>query len=291
MKPYRGPGAARHASLWGEASARGLPHTARMDTNRIAHVAALAGEPARTAMLLALMDGRALTARELAGAAHIRPAAASRHLALMVEAGLLQVQPQGRHRYHRLASAQVARMLEGLMQLAVLQPARCVATGPADAALRTARSCYDHLAGRLGVAIAGHLSDAGAVVLDADATSAQATERLPAALLPLGIPAESLALPGGQPPPAAPAWTGASGACTWRAGSAPWSAGIAWTAAGCSAAPARGRWPSPLPARWRCATGWAWRAGATWLRAERTQAGAGSACAHAAALAQAHWKL
>jgi len=204
MKPYRGPGAARHASLWGEASARGLPHTARMDTNRIAHVAALAGEPARTAMLLALMDGRALTARELASAAHIRPAAASRHLALMVEAGLLQVQPQGRHRYHRLASAQVARMLEGLMQLAVLQPARRVATGPADAALRTARSCYDHLAGRLGVAIAGHLSDAGAVVLDADATSAQATERLPAALLPLGILAESLALPGGQPPACRP---------------------------------------------------------------------------------------
>ena len=100
-----------------------------MNTNRIAYVAALVGEPARTAMLLALMDGRALTARELAEAAHITPATASRHLALLVEAALLQVQQQGRHRYHRLASAEVARMLEGLMQLAAPQATRRVATG------------------------------------------------------------------------------------------------------------------------------------------------------------------
>jgi len=183
---------------------RQFPHTATMNTNRIAHVAALVGEPARTAMLMALMDGRALTARELAEAAHITPATASRHLGLLVEAALLQVQQQGRHRYHRLASAEVARMLEGLMQLAAPQEVRRVATGPADAALRTARSCYDHLAGRLGVAIASHLQELGAVQLDAEGASAQVTPRMEEALRPLGIAAEALAGQGGSRPACRP---------------------------------------------------------------------------------------
>lgn len=175
-----------------------------MNTNRMAHVAALAGEPARTAMLLALMDGRALTARELADAAHIAPATASRHLGLLVEAALLQVQRQGRHRYHRLASPEVARLLEGLMRLAAATPPRRVAAGPADAALRTARSCYDHLAGRLGVAIAGHLLELGAVQIDADGASAQVTPGIEAALGPLGIAPGALAAPGGQRPACRP---------------------------------------------------------------------------------------
>lgn len=144
-----------------------------MNTNQIAHIAGLVGEPARTAMLVALMDGRALTARELADAGHITAQTASRHLALLVEAGLLRLERQGRHRYHRLASADVARVLEGLMQLAVQQPApaapRPVVVGPRDAALRTARTCYDHIAGRLGVAITEHLLDEGAMAFDGDA--------------------------------------------------------------------------------------------------------------------------
>ena len=175
-----------------------------MNTNRIAHVAALVGEPARTAMLMALMDGRALTARELADAARITPATASRHLALLVEAALLQVQQQGRHRYHRLASAEVAQMLEGLMQLAAPKETRRVATGPADAALRTARSCYDHLAGRLGVAIASHLQELGAVQFDAEGASAQVTPGVEAALRPLGIAADALAGQGGHRPACRP---------------------------------------------------------------------------------------
>ena len=203
-----------------------------MNTNRIAYVAALVGEPARTAMLLALMDGRALTARELAEAAHITPATASRHLALLVEAALLQVQQQGRHRYHRLASAEVARMLEGLMQLAAPQATRRVATGPADAALRTARSCYAPLAGRLGVAIASHLQELGAVQVDAEVghaqerggqhqrngqghhgpgaqvdaegASARVTPRVEAALRPLGIAADALTGQGGHRPACRP---------------------------------------------------------------------------------------
>ncbi len=170
-----------------------------MNTNRIAHVAALVGEPARTAMLMALMDGRALTARELADAAHITPATASRHLGLLVEAALLHVARQGRHRYHRLASPEVARVLEGLMQLArPLEPSagpHRVAVGPRNAALRTARTCYDHLAGRLGVAITSHLLDEGAVVFDDDAAVGHVTDRAVGVLQRLGIATDAMSAP------------------------------------------------------------------------------------------------
>ena len=135
-----------------------------MNTNQIARTAALMGEPARAAMLLALMDGRALTARELALAAGVSAATASRHLALLQEAGLLAMEKQGRHRYHRLASVEVPSLIENLMQVAT-PAAATVTTGPRDAALRTARVCYDHVAGRLGIAVADHLVDGSAVVL------------------------------------------------------------------------------------------------------------------------------
>lgn len=173
-----------------------------MNTNQIAHIAGLVGEPARTAMLVALMDGRALTARELADAGHITAQTASRHLALLVEAGLLRLERQGRHRYHRLASADVARVLEGLMQLAVQQPApepRRVVVGPRDAALRTARTCYDHIAGRLGVAITEHLLDEGAMAFDGDA-GGHVTARAAPVLQRLGIGAAADLGAGGKRP-------------------------------------------------------------------------------------------
>lgn len=121
----------------------------------LAEIAALAGDPARAGMLQALMDGRALTASELAQVAGIAPQTASGHLARMTAAGLLTVEKQGRHRYHRLATSGVAQMLESIMQVAAeLRPApRRVVVGPRDVALRKARTCYDHLAGRLGVAV------------------------------------------------------------------------------------------------------------------------------------------
>jgi DNA-binding transcriptional ArsR family regulator len=124
-----------------------------------AEVAALAGDPARAGMLHALMDGRALTASELARVAGVTPQTASGHLARLATAGLLCVEKQGRHRYHRIASPAVAQMMESIMQVASgLDPARPPLTvGPKDAALRTARTCYDHLAGRLGVALADAL--------------------------------------------------------------------------------------------------------------------------------------
>jgi DNA-binding transcriptional ArsR family regulator len=140
-----------------------------MPTNAaLAETAALIGEPARAAMLAALLDGRALTAGELAEAAGITPQTASGHLGRLTEAGLLAMARQGRHRYHRLASPAVARLIEGLLDVAAARPRRVVATGPRDAALRRARTCYDHLAGRLAVAIADALVARGRIELTAD---------------------------------------------------------------------------------------------------------------------------
>ena len=122
-----------------------------MTSNAIfAEIAALAGDPGRAGMLHALMDGRALTASELASVAGIAPQTASGHLTRMTAAGLLSVEKQGRH-----ASQGVARMMESIMQVASdLEPPRKRLTlGPREAALRRARTCYDHLAGKLGVAL------------------------------------------------------------------------------------------------------------------------------------------
>jgi DNA-binding transcriptional ArsR family regulator len=198
MLPPETPATLRCATKHGPG---GLVHTGRMNTNQVARVGALVGEPARAGMLIALLDGRALTATELAAVAHITPATASRHLALLVEAGLLRVRQQGRHRYHQLASAEVARMLEGIMQLAAPQPgARRPVTGPRDATMRFARTCYDHLAGRLAVAIADRLVEAGAVRIEDE--TAVVTEVAADALQGLGL--HAAALPGGPRPPCRP---------------------------------------------------------------------------------------
>lgn len=141
------------------------------NTALAAEIAALAGDPGRVGMLHALMDGRALTATELAKAAGVTPQTASGHLARMTTAGLITVEKQGRHRYHRLATPSVARVLESTMHLAAeLEPKRKpVRVGPKDAALRKARTCYDHFAGRLGVALADALIAEGRVELTAEA--------------------------------------------------------------------------------------------------------------------------
>jgi DNA-binding transcriptional ArsR family regulator len=140
-----------------------------MTTSAFAGTAALVGDPTRANMLSALMDGRALTATELARAAGVTPQTASGHLGQLTEAGLLAVTRQGRHRYHRLASAAVARMLESIMTVAAEGwPVKAIVVGPRDAALRRARTCYDHLAGRLAVAIADRLAERGQIELSAD---------------------------------------------------------------------------------------------------------------------------
>jgi DNA-binding transcriptional ArsR family regulator len=126
----------------------------------VAWVAALIGDPSRSAMLGALVDGRALPAGELAAAAGLSLSGASPHLARLTEGGLLTMEREGRHRYYRLAGPQVASALEGLALLA-LRPRRPRARSEA---LRRARTCYDHLAGELGVTIAQALEERGLVM-------------------------------------------------------------------------------------------------------------------------------
>lgn len=127
-------------------------------TLTMAEVGALLGDPGRANILAALMDGRALTATELAYVAGVTPQTTSGHLARLTAANLLALHKQGRNRYYRLASPLVGSMLESVMTVAAVQvpERRCRSSCP-DAQMRTARSCYDHIAGRLGVAIADAL--------------------------------------------------------------------------------------------------------------------------------------
>jgi DNA-binding transcriptional ArsR family regulator len=129
----------------------------------LAALGAVLAEPARARILLALGDGRALAASVLASEAGVAPSTASGHLARLVGAGLLEVLPQGRHRYYRLAGPHVGELLEALARVAPAAPVRSLRQGTRAEALRTARTCYDHLAGRLGVAVFGALLDAGHV--------------------------------------------------------------------------------------------------------------------------------
>lgn len=117
----------------------------------IAEAASLIGDPTRASMLGQLMDGRARTAKELAGLAGVTPATASGHIAKMTAAGLVAVAAQGRHRYVRLAGPEVAEILERLMALAALARPVRRARNADEAAFRYARSCYDHIAGTLSV--------------------------------------------------------------------------------------------------------------------------------------------
>jgi len=127
-------------------------------------VAALIGDTGRAAILTALADGRALPAGELAIAADLSAPAASAHLARLLDGGLLAVEREGRHRYYRLAGPGVATILESLAAHAG-QPIRPeAARTPQVHALRRARTCYDHLAGELGVAVAAALQGNGLLV-------------------------------------------------------------------------------------------------------------------------------
>ena len=119
----------------------------------LATVGALLGNPSRAAMLDALMTGRALTATELARAAGVTPATASEHLTRLREGGLVEVVSQGRHRYHRLASPEVGAALESLSHIAPAKPVTTLRQSSRARSLAEARTCYDHVAGRSGVAL------------------------------------------------------------------------------------------------------------------------------------------
>jgi DNA-binding transcriptional ArsR family regulator len=135
----------------------------------LVEVAALVGDTARATMLSSLMDGRSLTGSELAYLAHISRPTASEHLTKLVNARLLTVTQKRRYRYYRIASPLVASMLESIKAVAAIEtPPRYQPRSPKDDALRLARTCYDHLAGKLGVAVADALAKKRAVVLTPD---------------------------------------------------------------------------------------------------------------------------
>lgn len=130
--------------------ARGY-HPHMRDGPNIARVAALIGEQARAEILSVLMADRALTATELATHAGVTRATVSSHLAKLVDAQLVAVEAQGRHRYFRLADRDVARLIESLMGVAFRSGNVRLASSPREPALRKSRMCYDHLAGELAV--------------------------------------------------------------------------------------------------------------------------------------------
>lgn len=133
-------------------------------------VAALVGDTARATMLAALMGGQALTGTELAFLARISRPTASEHLFKLSSARLISVVAQGRYRYYQITSPYVAQMLESIITVAALDvPARHRPRSANDDALRFARTCYDHLAGHLGVAIADALIAKGDIQLSHDA--------------------------------------------------------------------------------------------------------------------------
>jgi len=141
---------------------------ARADA-RAARIAAAIGEPARARMLYSLADGRARTSTELAAIAEVTPSTASVHLQRLAELDLVDVVAQGKHRYYTLGGSHVNAALEALSVVAAStgsgetsRRGRFVPTTPPD--LRVARTCYDHIAGTLGVRLHDRFVDAGWLV-------------------------------------------------------------------------------------------------------------------------------
>jgi DNA-binding transcriptional ArsR family regulator len=141
----------------------------------LALVASLIGDTTRAIILTALLDGRALTASELAFFAHVSPQTASGHLAKLTDGKLLTMLRQGRNRYYRLATPAVGQMLEGIMAVASEGPQRHRPITKADETMRVARTCYDHFAGKLGVGLADKLIEHGYLMLTPEA--GEVTER------------------------------------------------------------------------------------------------------------------
>ena len=124
-----------------------------METVELAEVAAVLADPSRATMCLTMIDGRAWTVGELATAAGIAPSTASAHVQRLVDAGFATTVRQGRHHYVRLADQRVAELIERLSEHAGHRPPRTLRSSLRARRLAYARTCYDHVAGRLGVAL------------------------------------------------------------------------------------------------------------------------------------------
>jgi DNA-binding transcriptional ArsR family regulator len=135
---------------------------------RMAEIAALVGDCTRANILTALMGGRALTAGELVAAAGVSPQTTSGHLAKLTDGRLIACVRQGRHRYYRIATPRVAEMLEGIMGVVADSAPRHRPASKLDDALRNARTCYDHFAGKLGVGLTEALCASGHLLLSED---------------------------------------------------------------------------------------------------------------------------
>jgi DNA-binding transcriptional ArsR family regulator len=144
----------------------------------LVEVAALVGDTARATMLAALMSGQSLTGGELAALARVSPSTASEHLGKLVAARLVAVTRKRRFHFYRIASPLVAKMLESIQAVAAIEvPPRYQPRSARDEALRFARTCYDHIAGHLGVAIADALTANGHIVLNAEGGELTGTGR------------------------------------------------------------------------------------------------------------------
>ena len=150
----------------------------------LAAAAALIAEPARARVLVALLDGRALPASGLAAEAGLSAPATTAHLNKLRAGGLIEVEVSGRHRYYRLTGPHIGEVLEALATIAPLQPIRSLRQDTHAGQLRAARSCYDHLAGRLGVSVTAALLEHRVLVATdgIDATTRRPGDRLAAAL-------------------------------------------------------------------------------------------------------------
>jgi DNA-binding transcriptional ArsR family regulator len=157
----------------------------------LAAVGSLLAEPARVRMLAALGDGRALPASALAAEAGVAPSTASGHLARLVDGGLLTAESRGRRRYFRLRGPEVAEALEALARVAPREPVSSLRQATRIDALRAARTCYDHLAGRLGTALMDALLERGVVADE------HVTEQGVDVLASLGVDLDSI--PGRRP--------------------------------------------------------------------------------------------
>jgi len=165
----------------------------------LAALGAVLADRARVRILLALGDGRTLPASVLAAEAGVAASTASTHLARLADAGLLAVQVRARYRYYRLAGPAVGELIETLARLCPAAPVRSLREGTRAHAIRRARSCYDHLAGRLGVAVTAALISTDVLVVERPEPDSPVLATRPGVLTPTGrarLTGLGVALPG-----------------------------------------------------------------------------------------------